>query len=616
MTEENSGRLRDGQPRSTVLLTHLLQYGVALLLVALALGANLLFYSYLEPTPTPLFFAAVMVSAWYGGLGPGLLATLLSTLAINYFYIEPTHSFDVSNLAYVVRSGVFVMAATLINSLNQAQRSARRRAEANLQALRESEARFSCLAESGIIGTIVADLNGAVIDANPAFLQMVGYTSEDLRAGRIRWQEMTPPEYFEVSQRSQEELRERGVCTPFEKEYIRKDGSRIPILLGSAMLRENTIIGFVLNIAKRKQAEEILRASEERFQLITQASNDVIWDCNLLTHETWWSDRVQIVFGYPPEAMGADRISWAERVHPDDLERIEASYQACLAGSATVWTDEYRFCRANGSYADILDRAFILRDAAGDPLRVVGAMSDITDRKQVQQELQHTLQTLQTLVAASPLPIIVIEPDDMTVKLWNAAAEQLFGWSEAEILGKPIPIVPEEKQEECRQLREAITRGEVFFGTETYRCKRNGSAVVLNISAAPLYNDLGSVDAILLILQDITERQRAEASLRDSEERLRLALIAANQGLYDLNVQTGDAIVSAAYAEMLGYAPTEFQETNAKWRERLHPDDVATVYQAYEDYISGKLDTYRVEFRQRTQSGDWKWILSIGKIVA
>ncbi|HEY9710840.1 MAG TPA: ATP-binding protein, partial [Oculatellaceae cyanobacterium] len=116
--------------------------------------------------------------------------------------------------------------------------------------------------------------------------------------------------------------------------------------------------------------------------------------------------------------------------------------------------------------------------------------------------------------------------------------------------------------------------------------------------------------------QEIDERHRAEADLRDSEERLRLALVAANQGLYDLNVQTGEAIISPEYARMLGYEPDEFQETNALWRDRLHPDDVAVVYQVYEDYVAGRGDEYRVEFRQRTQAGDWKWILSIGKIVS
>ncbi len=111
------------------------------------------------------------------------------------------------------------------------------------------------------------------------------------------------------------------------------------------------------------------------------------------------------------------------------------------------------------------------------------------------------------------------------------------------------------------------------------------------------------------------ERKRAEEALRESEERLRLALSAAKQGLYDLNVQTGEAVVTPEYARMLGHAPEEFIETNAKWIERLHPDDREPVADTYRAYVSGALPEYRVEFRQRTRSGEWKWILSIGKIV-
>jgi PAS domain S-box-containing protein len=117
-------------------------------------------------------------------------------------------------------------------------------------------------------------------------------------------------------------------------------------------------------------------------------------------------------------------------------------------------------------------------------------------------------------------------------------------------------------------------------------------------------------------VRDITDRKRAEAKLAENEERLRLALSSANQGLYDQNVQTGKTVVSPEYATMLGYDPETFIETNAKWIERLHPDDYQRVSQVYLDYVSGKIDEYKVEFRQRTQDGNWKWILSLGKIVA
>ena len=104
--------------------------------------------------------------------------------------------------------------------------------------------------------------------------------------------------------------------------------------------------------------------------------------------------------------------------------------------------------------------------------------------------------------------------------------------------------------------------------------------------------------------QEIGERQRAEIALRESEERLRLALAATNQGLYDLNVQTDDVIVSPEYARMLGYDPAEFHETSATWIARLHPDDHERVARTYRAYLAGELADYRMEFRQRTKAGE------------
>lgn len=115
---------------------------------------------------------------------------------------------------------------------------------------------------------------------------------------------------------------------------------------------------------------------------------------------------------------------------------------------------------------------------------------------------------------------------------------------------------------------------------------------------------------------DITRLKEAEQELKTSQQRLTLALEAANQGLYDLDVQTGEAIVNEGYARMLGENPAAFRETNASWHARLHPDDRAKVYQNYVDYIEGRIPEYRVEFRQRRTDGEWRWILSLGRVVA
>ncbi len=121
--------------------------------------------------------------------------------------------------------------------------------------------------------------------------------------------------------------------------------------------------------------------------------------------------------------------------------------------------------------------------------------------------------------------------------------------------------------------------------------------------------------ALGLLLSNRLARQSLDLAIKDSEERLKLALEAADQGTYDLNVQTGEAVVSPEFARMLGYEPGSFRETYAKWIERLHPDDHERVSRTYRDYIAGKTSEYRVEFRHRTAAGEWKWILSLGKLV-
>jgi PAS domain S-box-containing protein len=116
-------------------------------------------------------------------------------------------------------------------------------------------------------------------------------------------------------------------------------------------------------------------------------------------------------------------------------------------------------------------------------------------------------------------------------------------------------------------------------------------------------------------LRSLEKEAQASKTVKASEERLRLALSAADQGLYDLNVQTGQTVVNDTYALMLGYDPEEFRETNAFWIERLHPDDKESVAETYRSYIAGEIPDYRVEFRQKAKDGAWKWILSLGKIV-
>jgi PAS domain S-box-containing protein len=117
------------------------------------------------------------------------------------------------------------------------------------------------------------------------------------------------------------------------------------------------------------------------------------------------------------------------------------------------------------------------------------------------------------------------------------------------------------------------------------------------------------------VIADISDHKRAEVALQTSEERLRLALTASNQGLYDMNLKTEEIVVNPEYALMLGYDPATFHETKSRWAESLHPDDRESMFAIYNGFMTGEVPNYQAEYRLRTQDGQWKWILSVGKIV-
>lgn len=135
---------------------------------------------------------------------------------------------------------------------------------ANLQ---EREARIRRLVDSNIIGVVIWDVQGRIIDANQAFLDMVGYGREDLVSGRLRWKELTPAEWRDADEQMIAELKEVGTLQPREKEYLRKDASRVPVLVARALFewKPEEGVSFVIDMTDRKRAKERLRASEQRF---------------------------------------------------------------------------------------------------------------------------------------------------------------------------------------------------------------------------------------------------------------------------------------------------------------------------------------------------------------
>jgi two-component system, cell cycle sensor histidine kinase and response regulator CckA len=272
---------------------------------------------------------------------------------------------------------------------------------------------------------------------------------------------------------------------------------------------------------ERKRAENALRKSEERFELMARATNDAVWDWEITTDRLWWNVGVRSFMGYPPDAVGADLEWWEEHIHPEDRERVLASIRAVVAGGGRYWIDEYRFLCADGSYAYVFDRGTVMMDGSGKPIRMIGAMMDITDRKRAEEALRETNETLRTLIQASPLAIAVLDAQQK-VRMWNAAAERILGWKPHELLGRTVPgMAPAGRTDEFAGMSRRALNGEALTTLEFTGSRKGGVPVELSVSMAPLRDGRGAISGAMAVIADITERRHAEAQKGQLEEQLR-----------------------------------------------------------------------------------------------
>jgi PAS domain S-box-containing protein len=277
----------------------------------------------------------------------------------------------------------------------------RKRAE---QTLRESEAKIRRLVDANIIGIIIWDFEGRIIEANDAFLRMVDYDREDLVSGRIRWKDLTPVEWREWDERAVAELRSIGTFQPFEKEYFRKDGTRVPVLVGGTVFEESGSEGvaFVLDLTERKCGEEALRDSEAKFREYAETASDWFWEIGpdykvtLLTENAFGS--------YP-----ADRIGTAAWDHALDLETEPEKWRLLRAtlDSRKPFRD-FVYCSAgrNGSPMYVKASGKPVFDADREFRGYRGTGTDVTASVRAQEEHERLRQLESDLAHMNRLSIM------------------------------------------------------------------------------------------------------------------------------------------------------------------------------------------------------------------
>jgi len=236
------------------------------------------------------------------------------------------------------------------------------------EALRHREARFRRLVESNIIGIVVTDYNNRIREANDEFLKMVGYDRSDLEAGHVRWGRMTPREYHKIDAQALKELWERGTCQPWEKEYIRKDGTRVPVLVGVTNLggpwKES--LCFVLDMTAQKQAEAQLHAAKEAADLANRAKSEFLAN---MSHE----------IRTPMNAV----IGMTELVLDSKLQGEQREYLGMVLESAesllSIINDVLDFSKIEAGRMDIETIAFDLHECVGDTMKSLAVRADKHD---------------------------------------------------------------------------------------------------------------------------------------------------------------------------------------------------------------------------------------------
>jgi PAS domain S-box-containing protein len=276
-------------------------------------------------------------------------------------------------------------------------------------ALRRSEGRVRRLVDSDVIGVVFATLSGGQITgANEHFLRMVGYTREELREGKVRWVEMTPPEFAPLDEEAIRQLRATGSARHYEKEYLRKDGTRVPILIGITMLEgsQEECVAFILDITERKRVEAELRASEQRYRALTDAMPQLVWATDADGSHVYYNRRWYEYTGLSEEeSLG---FGFTNALHPEDKQRTLARWERAWR-TGEGYEIEYRFySRPRGEYRWFLGRAMPLRDESGAIRQWVGTCTDIEEQKQMEETLERLNRERERMLEEVSTPLVPV----------------------------------------------------------------------------------------------------------------------------------------------------------------------------------------------------------------
>jgi PAS domain S-box-containing protein len=390
----------------------------------------------------------------------------------------------------------------------------RKRAE---EALRESEARFRRLLSSDIIGVAFWNLSGEIREANDLFLETIGYTREDLCRGEIDWKKLTPPEYAAKDAKAIDELLATGTCTPFEKEYVRKDGERVTVSIGSALFDVEKQAGtsFILDITERKQNEKRLREYEKVVEGLEEMIVVVDRDYRyLLANRAFlkyrgveWEDLV----GHLAAELFAEGVF--ENVVKEKLDE-------CLRGNPVRY--EMKYCYPQHGERDLLISYFPIEGRAGID-RVACVLQDITERKKAEAALRESETRFRQIAENIEEMFWITDLKGSKTIYMSPAYERITGRSCESLYAAPKSWREDIHPEDQLRMEATFVADPGSTGDHAYRILRpDGSIRWIRDRGFPVRDESGEVVRFAGIAEDITASKCAEKELQQVNEQLRV----------------------------------------------------------------------------------------------
>ncbi|MBF2050160.1 MAG: PAS domain S-box protein [Elainella sp. C42_A2020_010] len=631
-----------GVGRRMIQHTRLLSYGVALLSVGLVIAISLLLGPVIRPTPTSLFFVAVMISAWYGGLGPGLVATVLSTLAINYYFISPYYSLSIATSGNVLRLGVFVIAALLISGLNQSRRMALQR-EQTLREVSETAQRDAQIAKErleGVLSSIsdgfyMLDFDWRYIYVNDRYCEMAGMSRQQL-LGRTIWElfpDAVGTDFYVQLQRvvaEQTSAQFEYLYTPWQRWYEHR-----------VYPSPDGVTVFIAEVTERKQAEVALAAQEQRYRYIFEAAGVSIWEedfsavkaaidqlkaAGVKDFRQYFTDHPEFV----QWAVGMVRLRDVNQVSlqlfgaQTKAELLNSLHQIFTPETQTAFVEELlAIAAAETHYAtetvlqtlqgERLHVWFAITfPPASDPYdHVLVSLLDISERKQAEAALRQAEERLRLAMQGAQMGTWDV---DLTTgkAIWSEPHFTMLGYeptprgeaTEAMWSERLYPDDVERVSQEWQQSRQEhrLYRAE-------YRVIRADDQQIAWLAGLGsfVYNSSGEAIRSIGVLFDITERKQAEEAIRLSEQRYRTLAHAVAQLMWVNDAKGNVEFYNQRWQEYTGV--TDLELGVGLWAEIIHPDDFEATREVRTKAIQTG-EAYEVECRLKRADQVYRWHLA------